>query len=332
MKKCFVSIILLISGLSLIISPFSQKALASQKEIVMIDLSYDSVQIHNRVAGFILEHGYGKKIDYVFADSMPGLLGLERGNYDVVLDLWVDNVPEWWKRNKEAGKVLSLGNTYPDAPQGWYVPTYVIKGDPERGIDPILPNLKSVMDLPKYWEFFKDPEEPNKGRFYNAPSGWVCHSINKDKFEAYGLDEYFIAFDPGSGTALATVIMRAYQRGEPILVYHWEPTAIMGTLDMTMLEEPLFDQEKWEENHGCAYPKSKVLKLINADFAKKNPDIVTFLKKYQSTLDKSNRALAYMQKNKATAEETALWYLKEYKEDWMNWLDDETIRKVEQAL
>lgn len=118
MKKCFVSIILLISGLSLIISPFSQKALASQKEIVMIDLSYDSVQIHNRVAGFILEHGYGKKIDYVFADSMPGLLGLERGNYDVVLDLWVDNVPEWWKRNKEAGKVLSLGNTYPDAPQG----------------------------------------------------------------------------------------------------------------------------------------------------------------------------------------------------------------------
>lgn len=56
------------------------------------------------------------------------------------------------------------------------------------------------------------------------------------------------------------------------------------------------------------------------------------MKKYQSTLDKSNRALAYMQKNKATAEETALWYLKEYKEDWMNWLDDETIRKVEQAL
>ncbi|HAG22218.1 MAG TPA: ABC transporter substrate-binding protein, partial [Synergistaceae bacterium] len=191
-------------------------ALAQEKNVTFVDFSWNSVQMHNRIAGFVLEHGYGFKPEYLFAESVPGLTGLAKGDVDIAMEMWVDNVLEWY--NEAVGRnkaVIDLGPTFPDSPQGWYVPTYVIEGDPERGIEPMAPDLKSVFDLPKYWELFKDPENPKKGRFYNAIPGWVVHDINMKKLDAYGLTDTYQAFGPGSQTALATAIVTAYQRGNP---------------------------------------------------------------------------------------------------------------------
>lgn len=83
------------------------------------------------------------------------------------------------------------------------MPTFVIKGDPARGIEPMAPDLKTVKDLPKYWELFKDPEEPSKGRIYGAIPGWAVDETLYTKYQNYGLDKTFTYFSPGSETALA---------------------------------------------------------------------------------------------------------------------------------
>jgi len=311
-------------------------ALAQEKNVTFVDFSWNSVQMHNRIAGFVLEHGYGFKPEYLFAESVPGLTGLAKGDVDIAMEMWVDNVLEWY--NEAVGRnkaVIDLGPTFPDSPQGWYVPTYVIEGDPERGIEPMAPDLKSVFDLPKYWELFKDPENPKKGRFYNAIPGWVVHDINMKKLDAYGLTDTYQAFGPGSQTALATAIVTAYQRGNPVLAYYWEPEWIMGMLDMTRLEEPPYDPEKWGEgkSYGCAFPAARVHIGINTEFARKNPEILTFLANYETSLEQNNAALAYMQQEEATVEDAAIWFLKEYEDAWTKWIpDEETRKKVLEAL
>jgi glycine betaine/proline transport system substrate-binding protein len=333
MRKAFRSALWIVL-LSFVLGVFGGVSFASGKKVVFVDHSWNSIQMHNRIAGYILEKGYGYKPDYIFAESVPGLTGLARGEIDVIMELWIDNVRDWYEeevvKNK---KVIDLGEVYPDAPQGWYVPTFVIKGDPKRGIKPMAPDLKSVFDLPKYWELFKDPENPKKGRFYNAVPGWVVHDVNLKKLEAYGLLEYFEPFDPGSQTALATAIVSHYEKGKPILAYYWEPEWIMGMLDMTKLEEPPYDPNRWGKDYGCDFPPSRVHIGINAKYAEKHPEIVEFLKKYETTLAQNNAALAFMQKNDATVDEAALWFLRTYQDEWAKWIDDPVkVEKIKKAL
>lgn len=306
---------------------------AANDTAVMVDFSWDSVQVHNRIAGFILENAYDKKVEYTFAESMPGLLGLERGDIDIMMECWVDNYREWWDRIEGTGIVHNSGLIFQDVHQGWYVPDYVIYGDEERGIEPMAPDLESVFDLKKYWQLFEHRNSLGKGRLYNGPVGWLANTINKEKLGAYGLDEFYVSFDPGSEAALSAAISSAYEKGEPVLAYGWEPTAIMGRYDMVILEEPPYDENVWEENYGCAMDVMIAYTLINSDFAAKNPEITEMLDRYTSTIEQMNRALAYMTKNNTGAEEAALWFFKEYPEDWKAWIQDENrIKKIEDAI
>jgi len=330
-KNGFTRVLVLLLSLTFLLC--ATMAFGAGEQVMFVDFSWDSVQFHNRVAGFLIEKGYDKEVEYTFAESMPGLLGVEKGDIDVTMELWSDNVWEWYEKAKSDGSILTLGSVFPDAPQGWYVPTYVIEGDKERGIEAAAPDLKSVKDLPKYWELFKDPEVSGKGRLYNGPSGWKVSSHNIAKLEAYGLTDTYLAFDPGSQSALAAAIVGAYEKGQPILAYYWEPTPIMGKLKMTMLEEPPYDEEVFKKNRGCAYVATKVLKLVNAGFAEENPDIISMLEKYSTTLRMTNEGLAYMKDNNVKADEAAQWFLTKYENEWKSWVaDDARIAKIEAAL
>jgi len=307
---------------------------AAARPVTLVDFSWDSVQVHNRIAAYIIEKGYGKETDFIFAESLPGMMGIERGDADFSMEGWVDNLLDFWEKATAGGKMVSLGTNFPDAPQGWYVPTYIIKGDEARGIKPVAPDLKSVADLPKYWELFKDPENPKKGRLFNGPAGWKVTSINEMKIRGYGLDKQYDAFSAGSETALSTAIKRAYDRGQPILAYYWEPTWVMGLLDMTRLEEPPYDEKLWnDENlYACAIPSVRVLVVANAKFVEANPDIAAFLKNYGTTLEQNNKVLAFMFETKADTRQAAIWFLRNFEDVWTSWVPSDVAGKITAAL
>jgi len=225
-------------------------ATAAKKAVRFADLSWDSAQVHNRIAGFIIKHGYGRDTEYIIGETALLMTGLMRGDVDVNMESWTENIQEVYDKATKSGKVIDLGPNYPDSWQGWLVPTFVIKGDAKRGIKPMAPGLKSVYDLPKYWKVFKDPEVPTKGRFYNSIPGWLCTKINSKKLKAYGLDKYYTDFLPGSDAALAGSMVAAIKRGKPWVGYYWAPTWILGKLDMTPLEEPPFDKKVWDTTNA----------------------------------------------------------------------------------
>jgi glycine betaine/proline transport system substrate-binding protein len=319
-------------ALSLFLVPFSGTAAAASKKFVLADVGWDSVQVHNRIAGFILENGYGYEVEYMPGETIPLFAGLARGDIDINMEVWVANQREAYDKAIKAGQVIDLGSNFPDSWQGWLVPTYMIKGDAKRGIKPMAPDLKSVKDLPKYWKLFKDPEDPSKGRFYNSVPGWECTKINTEKLKVYGLDKYYNDFITGSDAALNGSMAAAFKKGQPWFGYYWAPTWPLGKYDMTPLEEPPFNQAVWDKNYGCEYPSVKVNIVVHKSLPQKAPEIMEFLMEYETTQAMANKFLAYMQEKKATKKDAALWFLKNYRDVWHGWVPSEVMKKVEAAL
>lgn len=321
MKKNFQKIIvtIMIFFLSLPI----QASHASKGKITFGDAGWESNKFHNAVAGKIAEEVF----DYTWEET-PGSSavvheGLLIGEIDVQMEEWTDNLPKY-RNDLEDGKLQELSVNFDDNYQGIYVPRYVIEGDEERGIEASAPDLEYVWDLKKYPDVFKDSENPSKGRLYGAITGWEVDTILHKKYEHYDLDEDFVYFSPGSDTALQTAIIDAYDKGEPVAAYYWEPTALLGKYDMVLLkDEPYEDKEAFNAGE-TELPPMRVTIAVSTDFYdnEENADFIKFLSNYKTSSKLTSEALAYMDDNKASYEETAEWFILEHEDLVKEWLGE----------
>jgi len=296
------------------------------------DNQWQSLWINNAIAMYIIEKGYGYPTEQVTLTTPVMQVGLPKGEVHVQMEIWKMSYMDWYNETIAAGTMENLGPIFEASRQGWYVPTYVIKGDPERGIDPMAPDLKSVLDLPKYLELFKDPEDPSKGRLISCIIGWFCAEVQRERLEGYGLDEYYNLLEPGTTGALDAALAGPYKKGEPVLSYYWEPTWLMGAYDFTMLEEPAYDAEIWATTKACGYDTPPIDKGVWSGLRDMAPDVVEFLEKMNVWLAPLNAACAYNELGGATIQETAIWYLREYEDIWSEWVPDKIKKKVKDAV
>jgi glycine betaine/proline transport system substrate-binding protein len=309
------------------------------RKIVFGGLDYDSNSFHNDVVRFILEKGYGCKTDVIPGSTIPILAGAVRGDIDVVMEIWHNNEPQIWLDALKSGKVKTVGINFPDAVQNWYIPKYLVEGESAPAKD-----LKSVSDLVKYKNLFKDPEEPSKGRFYNCILGWVCEVINTKKLAVYHLDNDFVNFRSGTGAAMAAAIESAIRQKKPILFYYWGPTWLMGKIgnDVVALQEPAYNEAKWKAlidakspadiKEATAYPVVATQIGVNSAFAAKAPILVSFLSHYKTTADIVSKALVYMQENDGSAEKAAQNFLRTRPDLWTSWVPADIAERVKGAL
>lgn len=302
------------------------------RPIVFAGLDWDSNAFHTAVAQFIAEHGYGCDVDQIPGSTIPLLNGMIRGDIDVTMEMWVENVKEAWEEAEAEGKVVNLGVNFPDAVQAWFIPKYVQAENP---------GLKRVSDLPEYKEVFADPEQPSKGRFYNGIAGWAAEVINTKKLHAYDLNEHYTNFRPGTGAALSAAIESNLKREKPIFFYYWGPTWVLGKFQdqIVQLEEPEFDQEIWNRmmeqerpEQATEYPLVKVYVTANSEFAQAAPEFSEFLKNYETSNAMVSKALAYMQETGGTAEDAAIDFLQNNEEVWTQWVADAVAENVKAAL
>lgn len=221
---------------------------------------------------------------------------------------------------------------YQDKGQGFFVPTYVIEGDSERGIEPMAPDLKTAEDIKKYPDVFEDPEQPGRGRIINSPSGWTNQAVMSKKIETYGLDETMNDFSPGSGTALTTSLVSAYEKGEAWVGYYWDPTWVTAKYDLTLLEEPEYDEEIWNETKGTAYPINDVKVAVNKELPEQHPEVTTFLENYSIDVELIEEAMMHMEDNDVSPEETGKWWMVEHEDVWIEWVPEDIAEKVLDAI
>ncbi|SFA80663.1 glycine betaine/proline transport system substrate-binding protein [Lentibacillus halodurans] len=306
---------------------------ASVDKLVFADAGWNSIRVHNSIAQKIIEEGYGIDTEVTPGSTAATVQGLREGDIDIYMELWTDNIKDVYNEAIEAGDFEKVSTNFDDNVQGIYVPTYVIEGDEERGIEPMAPDLQTVEDLKNYPELFEDPAEPGKGRLINAPSGWAVEESITQKMETYGLNDTFENFKPGSDAAIVASLADAYEAGEAWVGYYWSPTAVTAKYDLTLLEEPAFDQETWDETKGTEFPPNDVVIGVHKDVPEAAPEVVEFLQNYETSSALTEEALDYMNENEdASAEEAAIWWMNEHEDEWTSWVPEDVADKVKDSM
>ena len=330
--KKIIGIILIASLLALtVVGCSGDSGTAGSKEVNFADAGWDSNKLHNAIAGLIAEELWDYKTIETPGSTTVLHEGLLKGEVDVHMEVWTDNIATY-NDDLAQGKLIELSTNFDDNNQGVYVPRYVIEGDAERRIEASAPDLKTIQQLKDYPDVFVDEENPGMGRMYGAIPGWEVDEILYKKFMYLGMDESFIYFRPGSDAALSAAITSAYEKGEPIASYYWEPTWLLGIYDMVLLEDEPFDPETYMEGKS-AMPSVKVTIGISNQFAdnEDNKEFVDFLSKYETSSALTSEGLGYMNETDADYDETAKWFLKEHPElvdAWLTPEDAETMKTI----
>lgn len=312
---------------------------AAGKPVKFAGITWESGAFITEIMRYVMEKGYGCQTDAIPGNTVTMEAALANNDIQIFAEEWIGRSDAWNDAYK-AGKVKAVGKIIIGASEGWYVPEYVIKGDEKRRIKAMAPNLKSVSDLPKFKDLFKDEEEPSKGRFLNCPTGWTCEGVNSQKLKAYKLTESYVNFRPGTGAALDATIASAIQRGKPVVFYYWTPTGLMGKYKFAQLQEPAYNEacfktlaDKDNANPcGSVSPEALIQAGLSTAFHDGDPVLVEMLSKFNIPLDLLNKSLAEMTDKKVEAKIQAVTFLKTYPEIWKKWVPSEVATKVTASL
>lgn len=312
---------------------------AAPAPVHFADLNWESGSLITEMLRIIVEKGFEVPTDTLPGTTITLETALAKNDIQVIAEEWAGRSPVWVKA-EAAGQVKGLGNLVAGATEGWWVPEYVIKGDPARGLKPLAPDLRSVSDLPRYKNVFRDPENPDKGRFLNSPIGWTSEVVNGQKLKAYGLTDSYSNFRSGSGAALDAEITSQIKRGQPVLFYYWSPTPLLGRYKLVQLQEPPFDPEAWKTLTQADNPAPKptrsppsILSVgVSSAFAQQYPQLVTFFQGVQLPIDDLNKALATMSEGHLPPRQAATEFLKAHPDLWRSWVPAPVAEKVAAAL
>ena len=302
-------------------------------KVTIAEMSWASAGVAAHIQNIILGQGYGCQSELVPGNTVPTVTSMtEKSEPDIAPEIWLNSAREPIEKAVAEGRLQVAGEILSDGgEEGWFVPAYVVKQNPE------LKTLQAVLERP---DLFPDKEEPGKGRFYTCPSGWACQIINANLYKAYGLEEKFTLFDPGSGEGLAAAIAKAYEREEPIFAYYWAPTSVLGRYPMVKLGGMTHDPKSWKcvTDKDCAdpkpnqYPKSVAYTVVTSGFAKSAPEAFRFVSSFSWPNKLVNALLAWKDDNQATGRETAEYFLKNHEAVWTAWVTADVAAKVKAGL
>jgi glycine betaine/proline transport system substrate-binding protein len=307
----------------------------ANKPVKLAAITWESGQFYTELIASILRDGYGCKTEMVTGSTAVTEAALVSQDIQIWSEQW--NRTDVIKKGVQSGKVTLVGNTLKGGTmEGWFVPEFVVKGDPSRKIAPMAPDLKSISDLPKYKSLFADDEDPKKGRFLNCPTGWDCEMINNQRMKAYKLNDDYVNFRPGTGGSLDATITSAFTRGKPILFYYWSPASLMGKYKMVKLEEPAFNENCWKTlagknttNDVCpsAIPAYQLSVGVANTFKNDAADVIDMLSKLQLTPQQLNDVLAQMSAKKMTAESVVRDFVKTNRALVQSWMSVEAAAR-----
>ncbi|PKB78278.1 MAG: hypothetical protein BZY88_19090 [SAR202 cluster bacterium Io17-Chloro-G9] len=346
-SKGLAKLMLLVGGL-LVLALMAAACGGAEKQVIKFhDGQWETLWEHNAIAMYITENGYGYPVEEVTGTTGTMKVALPQGDLDVNMELWQANVADWYQETVGAGTVVDLagqfgnvengatGQILETSMQGIYVPSYMVEQNP---------GLKSVMDLPKFKELIKDPEDASKGVVVNCIIGWNCQKIIRAKWHAYGLYDDINLLEPGAAAAIDANIAGAYQAGEPVASYYWEPTKLIADLDMTLLEEPpwtaecqaaidaAIEAEPYESTMGCAFKATDVHAGVYSGLVERAPEVTDFLgKMFIGSLALGDLA-AWKNDNNKEWSEAAVYWLKNNEATWMTWVTDDAAKKVKESL
>ncbi len=245
------------------------------------------------VVATILEQIIGEQLGYpttrTYAYGPIAWAGMEKGEFDIAPEIWFEARRAEIQPFLDKGNIELAGEIFPGAGNHWIVPRYVVEGDPARGIEPMAPDLKTILDLKKYWKLFENPENPGKGEIVGGEVGW----LDETPWIILGHDLPLWKSNQSEPVMVARMVA-ADKRGEPLLMVIWSPHMIFSQVDLIKLESVDPDRTagiNWDENPvplKTGLMKYIVYKVTRPELAETAPDVYRLVHNLSLTEDGIN--------------------------------------------
>ena len=230
--------------------------------------------------------------------------GAERGDLDLLVEVALPNQQEL--ADKAKNRMTLLHQTYGDAAQGWFVPTYATQpGRPLAG-------LTSVAQLNQY-------KEQLGGKLIDADPSIITTQQNKKRLEGYKINFQQVT---SSETAQLAELRRAYERQQPILVYLYHPHWVFREFQMTQLQEPNpYRPDCFTTGDGaCAMPAYSAWTAGSKEMEKNAPKFYAMLQKFELPLGDVESMLKSIDIDKQPAEQVAKQWVDSHQPEVKRWL------------
>ncbi|MFJ9647619.1 ABC transporter substrate-binding protein [Streptomyces sp. NPDC101206] len=287
-------------------SPYA--AAQGAKSVTLSVQSWVGAQANTAVAGYLLEHELGYRVDTVQVDEVPAWDALSQGRIDALLEDW--GHPEQEKRYvKDKKTVVSGGENGLTGHIGWFVPEYFAKENPD---------VTDWKNLDRYADRMRTPESRGKGQLLDGSPSYVTN--DKALVKNLGLD-YEVVF-AGSEAAQITQIKQFAKERKPFLTYWYVPQWLFETVPMTEVRLPAHEEgcDADPEKVACAYPHTPLKKYLNARFAENGGQAAEFLKRFRWTAEDQNEVALLIAERKLSPQAAARTWVERHEDVWRPWI------------
>lgn len=285
------------------------EAAADPVTVQAAQFTWTASALTNQILAEIAQRNPGlgvAEIETTQLDPAAAWTGARRGDVDLLTEVALPNQQPFADEASEQVDIVS--ETYGDANQGWFVPSYVVEpGGPAEG-------LTSVEQLDEYREVFD-------GKLYDADPGYVTTEQNRARLQGYGLDfEHVVA---GEAAELAQ-LERSYGREEPIVLYLYRPHSVFAQFDMTQLEEgrPYEDGCFTEGDGACAMPAYSANIAVSKELQEQAPEFVAMLEEFRIPLEEMEEMQKAVDIDGEPADAVAAGWVEEHTDEIQSWLPE----------
>jgi len=226
---------------------------------------------------------------------------MENGDVDISSEIWFpsrqDEIQPYLDRGTlELGKVNFTGGG------AWLIPRFVVYGDPARGIEPMAPDLKSILDLKDkeeggkgYWKLFENPENPGLGELVGGSPSYKDDTADRCLILGYDLPLWR---SNQTEALMGDRMIAADREGEPLMMSIWYPHWIFDAVDVIELTFPnpydaaAFDFEEVKPvKSGLETDCKTIHTIMRAGLKKDAPDVYRLMKNFSLGTDINNLML-----------------------------------------
>ncbi|MEU8776822.1 ABC transporter substrate-binding protein [Streptomyces sp. NPDC048606] len=288
-------------------SPYA--AAQGTKTVTLSVQSWVGAQANTAVAGYLLEHELGYRVDTVQVDEVPAWDALSQGRVDAILEDW--GHPEQEERYVRGKKTITPGGDLGVTGHiGWFVPTWFAEAHPD---------VTDWKNLDKYADLLRTPESRGKGQLMDGSPSYVTN--DKALVKNLGLD--FEVVFAGSEAAQITQIKQFDKERKPFLTYWYEPQWLFQRVPMTEVKLPEYTEGCADDPQkvACAYPHTPLRKYLNTRFADAGGEAAGFLKRFHWTKEQQNEVSLMIAEQKLTPREAAKRWVERNEEVWKPWVE-----------
>jgi len=269
--------------------------------IMLVQNDWTSQVIATEIMEQIITEQLGYATETVLLTPSLTWPTMEKGDVDLATEIWLPERQSEIQPYLDRG-TLVLGEVNFAGGSAWVIPRFVVYGDPTRGIEPMAPDLKSILDLKDeeeggkgYWKLFENPENPGLGELVGGAPGWADDITDRSLILGYDLPLWR---SNQTEALMCARMIAADEKGEPLLMYIWSPHWIFAAVDLIELTFPnSYDQNAFDTEQvkpvksGYETDCLTIPTVVRAGLKEDAPDVYRLAKNFRLGTDINNLML-----------------------------------------